>query len=322
MPKGQDDNKLKTAIIESPKGLHLAVLDRGATIRALEVATDRGPTNVVLSYPDVEDYLTDDFFVGATVGPFANRIRGARFQLDGEEITVNANEAATGHCLHGGRHGLHQQEFDLQVDAEKRRINCSTELPDGAGGFPGRRSVSVTYQLVNDNQLAIDFRVETDRDTVVSLANHAYFNLGGALADHEIQIRADAYTPVDESKAPTGEIRSVVGSEFDLRRLTSVGDQYFDHNFVLPGDGNEPRRVATLRSRASGLQLDLHTTQPALQLYTGDYLQSPFEPRQGLCLEAQGFPDAPNQPAFPSAQLAAGSTYWQRTIYEFTQLTA
>ena len=174
MVEHRDNDQLGTAIIESPNGLRLAVLNLGATIQALEVPTDRGLSNVVLSYPDLEGYLTDQYFVGAPVGPFANRLRGARFQLNGEEFTVDANESATGHCLHGGSNGLHRQVFDLQLDAEKRRIECNTELPDGAGGFPGRRSVSVIYQLVNDNALAIDFRVETDRDTVVSLANHAY----------------------------------------------------------------------------------------------------------------------------------------------------
>jgi aldose 1-epimerase len=314
----RDNGQLKTAIIESPNGLRLVILNLGAIIQSLEVLTDTGPRNVVLSYPDLEGYLADECFVGATVGPFANRIRGACFQLNGEEITVDASEAATGHCLHGGSRGLHQQFFDLQMDAEKRRIECSTELPDGAGGFPGRRSVFVSYQLIDDSALAVDFRVVTDRDTVVSLANHAYFNLGGAIADHEIRIQANAYTPVDESNAPTGEIRCVADSEFDLRKLMPLGGRRLDQNFVLAGDGNDPRRVATLRSPASGLQLDLHTTQPGLQLYTGDYLVSPFEPRQGLCLEAQGFPDAPNQPGFPSAKLVAGSTYWQRTIYEFS----
>lgn len=321
MVEDRDKQQPETAIIESQNGLRLAVLSLGATIQALEVPTDNGLSNVVLAYPDQEGYLTDKYFVGATVGPFANRIRGARFQLNGEEFTVDANESATGHCLHGGSHGLHRQVFDLQLDAGKRRIECDTELPDGAGGFPGRRSVSVIYQLVNDSAVVIDFRMETDRDTVVSLANHAYLNLGGPISDHELIIRADAYTPFDESNSPTGEIRPVDGSSLDLRRLTPLGDKRFDHNFVLAGDGSEPRLVATLRSKVSGLQLDLHTTQPALQLYTGDYLAMPFKPRQGVCLEAQGFPDAPNQPGFPSAQLAAGSTYWQRTIYEFKQLT-
>lgn len=314
------DDELQTAIIESPRGMRVAVLNRGATIRALEVATSSGPTDVVLSYPDAVSYLADEYYLGATVGPFANRIRDARFQLDDEIFVVDANEEATGHCLHGGRQGLHRQDFDLDVDAQERRIVCSAELQDGVGGFPGRRLVRVAYQLLDDNALAIDFRVETDRDTVISLANHAYFNLGGALAEHEVAIRADAYTPVDASVGPTGEVRAVDGCEFDLRRLTPLGDRRFDHNFVLGDGGSGLRHAATLRSLAGGLQLDLHTTQPGLQLYTGDYLGTPFRKRQGLCLEAQGFPDAPNQADFPSARLAAGSVYRQRTIYEFSQV--
>jgi aldose 1-epimerase len=313
-----DKDNLRTAIIESPQGMRLAVLNYGATIQALDVTTGSGTASVVLSYPDPHAYLDDQYYMGATVGPFANRIRDARFQLDSEEFAVDANEAATGHCLHGGRHGLHTYLFNLQVDTAQRRIECRTELSDGAGGFPGRRYVSIAYHLVENNVLAIDFRVETELDTVISLANHAYFNLGGALAEHELLIRADAYTPVDASNAPTGEIRAVDDSEFDLRRLASLGNRQFDHNFVLAGVGDEVRHAATLRSLAGGLQLDLHTTQPGLQLYTGDYLDAPFRRRQGLCLEAQGFPDAPNQSGFPSARLAAGATYTQRTMYQFS----
>lgn len=313
----------ETAIIESPAGLSLVVLDLGATIRSLEVPIGGALQNVVLSYSDTGQYRSDEFYVGATVGPFANRMGGARFELDGKEFILDANDMPAGHSLHGGVNGLHQHRFAIQQDdTDKHKLECHAVLPDGAGGYPGNRTVTVIYQLVNDHTLAIDYRVTTDRDTVVSLANHAYFNLGGAIEDHELILLADTYTPLDSTRIPTGEIASVADTEFDLRTLTKVDGRVYDNNFVLKPEGYEPQLAATLCSPESGLQLDLLTTQPALQLYTADYLEAPFAPRQGICLEAQGFPNAPNQPGFPSARLAAGSTYRQRTIYRFSQISS
>jgi aldose 1-epimerase len=206
---------------------------------------------------------------------------------------------------------------------------CRYLSPDGECGFPGNLNVSINYQLDSDNRLVINYRATTDQDTVVSLANHAYFNLDREqrlIDTHQISIDATSYTPVDEDRIPTGELREVGASRFDLRQLTSLGEGenglQFDHNFVLPEGAGHLRRVAELYSPDSGLCLRVHTTQPGLQLYTGDYLTAPFHPRQGVCLEAQGFPDAPNQPAFPPARLAAGDLYRQTTIYEFLAATS
>ena len=316
-----DEESLETATLESPAGLRLEVLNLGATLRSFVVPAAAGRVNIVLGYPDLEDYRADTLFMGVTVGPFANRIRDARFALGGTHYELDANEKATGHCLHGGSNGLHRQAFTLHTDPERQSIACRTILPNGLDGFPGEREVTVTYRLLGDFSLAVDFDVITDRDTVVSLANHAYFNLGGTIDEHEIAICADSYTPVDPSKAPTGEIRSVKDSAFDLRSLQRLGQRRFDHNFVLADESREPRLAATLRSRDNGLQLEVLTPQPGLQLFTGDALPAPFNPRAGLCLEAQCFPDAPNQPAFPSARLGAGSRYRQRTVYKITALT-
>ena len=311
----------RTAILRSDSGLHVAVLDIGATLYSLKVPTPGGLTDVILSYDNVDDYRGDAYFIGTTVGPFANRIRDAHFDLGGESFDLDANELSTGHCLHGGREGLHRQIFELQADAASSSIKCYCELADGHNGFPGNRTITVVYQLLDESSLAIDFHVTTDRDTVVSLANHAYFNLGGAIDDHLLSIRADEYTPIDSTHCATGEIRSVAGSVFDLRSLQRIGTTPFDNNYILLQGEGGPGHAATLRSPVSGLQLDLHTTQPGLQFYTGDYLGTPFAPRQGLCLEAQGFPNAPNQATFPSAQLSAGSTYSQRTIYGLSLVT-
>ena len=311
----QDKNSTRsvaTVTLQTATGLRATIADLGATLARLEVPTAAGLVDTILHYENPADIASDMFFLGSTAGPYANRIRAARFRLDEDEFVLEANEKGPGHCLHGGSTGLHRQYFD--IDADEARAECQVVLPDGLGGFPGNRSVRVIYQLLGDAALAIDFEVTTDRDTVVSLANHAYFNLGGALSEHEIAIHADAYTPVQAGNIPTGEIRAVADSRFDLRNMGAVTEQQFDHNFALGDPSNEPRLAAELRSPATGLQLNVHTTQPGLQLYTADYLAAPFAPRAGLCLEAQAFPDAANPVGFQSARLNAGETRRARTV--------
>ena len=316
----QENGELETATIEVPGGLRVTILSLGATIASIEVPVADGAIDAVLSYPRLQDYLDDRYFLGSTVGPYANRIGSGRFALGNHEYSLQRNEASTGHCLHGGESGLHRQHFDLQLDADSTGVRCRTVLPDGTDGFPGRREIAVKYRIVNDLCLALDFHVVTDKTTVVSLANHAYFNLGGRIEDLEICVRSNGYTPVDGSKLPTGELRPVEGSLFDLRMPVLIGDKAFDHNFALNRSNGELRRAATLRNPVNNLRLDLHTTQPGLQVYTGDDLSAPFTSREGLCLEAQGFPDAPNQPGFPSARLEAGESYRQRTVYAFSSI--
>ncbi|MDJ0657081.1 MAG: aldose epimerase family protein [Xanthomonadales bacterium] len=317
----QQGAELEAATLQVEGGLQVMVLNLGASIASIKVPTRNGLIDAVLSYPRLEDYLDDPFFMGSTVGPYANRIGHGRFELDGREFFLQRNDASARHCLHGGDTGLHRQYFDLQHDGGEGRVTCRTRLLDGQGGFPGRRSVVVVYQLLSTFCLAIDFHVTTDSSTVVSLANHAYFTLGGKTGDQDIRVWSNVYTPVDDSMVPTGEVRSVEGSEFDLRMPTRVGDRVFDHNFALDKGRNELQRAATLRDPGVGLQLDLHTTQPGLQVYTGDHLSPPFASRQGLCLEAQGFPDAPNNPGFPATRLEQGQHYRQRTIYEFKPIS-
>ncbi len=317
MARNQHNDELQTVTLESGGGLRATILNLGAAIAAIEVPAANGLHDVVLSYTRVEDYVDDPYFMGVTVGPFANRIADGRFELDGQEYLLHRNEQATGHCLHGGETGLHRQVFDLQPDDSGTQVTCRVMLSGGAGGFPGQREVIVVYQVVNGFELLIDYAVTSDSNTVISLANHAYFNLGGEIEDHEIQVFADAYTPVDDTSLPTGEKRSVADSVFDLRAGIRIGQRKYDHNFVLAEGSAGLGQAAILRSPASGLALKLYTTQPGLHVYTGDGLRAPFRPRNGICLEAQGYPDAPNQQGFPSTRLAAGEVYRQQTIYRF-----
>lgn len=300
----------------------------GATIQAIRVPTESGVVDAVLGYANLRDYLRDKFYMGATAGRFANRIAAARFRIDDNAFSVDPNETQTGNCLHGGREGFHQRFWQMHAPENEAAVQYSYVSPGGESGFPGKLEVTVKYQIVTDFSLVIDFKATTDSDTVVNLVNHAYFNLDkhqSSIDTHDIQIEADQYTPVDGAKIPSGEIRDVEATRFDLRRRTAMrttsskDDQRrrYDHNFVLKNADGTLRRVATLSSPQSGLAMHLHTTQAGLQLYTGEYLTDPFRPRAGLCLEAQGFPDAPNQPAFPSARLAPGDVYQHRTIYEF-----
>ncbi|MDH3266361.1 MAG: galactose mutarotase [Gammaproteobacteria bacterium] len=328
MRPGDSTKSIEAITLRSLAGMEVTLLNIGATIQAIRVPTESGVVDAVLGYANLDDYLRDNFYMGATVGRFANRIGAARFLIDDNAFSVDPNETPAGSCLHGGRGGFHKRFWQMCSLENEAAVHCSYVSPDGEGGFPGKLEVTVKYQIVGDYSLVIDYKATTDSDTVVNIANHAYFNLDKqqqSIDSHDIQIEADQYTPVDGDKIPSGEIRDVDGTEFDLRRRTAMRTtssgvsqpRQFDHNFVLKNGDGMQHRVATLSSPQSGLTMHLHTTQVGLQLYTGDYLTDPFRPRAGLCLEAQGFPDAPNQPAFPSARLAPGDVYQQRTIYEF-----
>lgn len=317
METSGSETKYRTVTLGVPGGISVTIINLGATVQSIRVPCRGEMVGVVLSYPDLQQYGDDSWYMGATVGRFANRIGNARFLLDGTRFDLDANETSTGHCLHGGAAGLNRQFFELDSSAGNTLVACRHVSPAGSAGFPARLDVTVTYELIDEYSLAIDYRATADQDTVVNLANHSYFDLGGAIDEQVLLIHAESYTPVDESFVPTGEIRNVANSEFDLRQPTRLRGRRFDHNFVLPSSSGDLKLAAELRSPTSGIGLKLHTTQPGLQLYTADYLEAPFGPRQGLCLEAQGFPDAPNHPGFPSTRLSAGQVYRQRTVYEF-----
>jgi aldose 1-epimerase len=322
VPDAIAGNAVRSLTLSTAGGLSVDILDRGATLKNIYVPTPLGPVNVLLNYADKDDYARDPYFLGTTVGRYANRIRDARFKLNGQSFKLSANEKSTGHCLHGGEHGFFSRRWDIEASADGRSVECHYASADGEQGFPGYVEVIVSYSLLTDLALGIDFVVTAHADTVINLANHAYFNLDRqqrSIDAHTLKLYADFYTPADSSGIPTGEVRSVAASKFDLRAEVSLANQ-FDHNFVLRDAGGELRDAAELYSPDSGIRMRLQTTQPGLQLYTGDSLRLPFAPRQGVCLEAQNYPNAPNQPGFPSASLAAGETYRQRTIYEFQSL--
>jgi aldose 1-epimerase len=318
-------------------GVELRAMPYGATIVSLRVPDREGRLDdVVLGYEALDDYLRDRSFMGSVLGRYANRIRGGRFLLDGREVELEVNDGPN--HLHGGHDGFHRRLFDVEPlgdDALRFRLVS----PDGDGGYPGRLDVSVTYRLGPDGALSVDYEATTDHATPVNLTQHTYFNLAGtgSVLDHALTIHADAYTPTDASHIPTGERAPVAGTPFDFTRATPVGarlgdadeqlrrGQGYDHNFVLRG-GEGLRHAARLADERSGRVLDVHTTEPGLQLYSGNVLGGEplgkggraYAPHDGLCLETQAFPDSPNRPDFPSTIVRPGEPYRSRTVFAFS----
>ncbi|MDA9915644.1 galactose mutarotase [Luminiphilus sp.] len=297
-------------------GMTVNVLSQGASITGMTVQLAGKSRDVVLGYSSAEDYASDPFYMGSTVGPVANRLRDGKFSIASESYTINVNEVARSNLLHGGARGLHQQPFKPAHRSDDRSLEMSVKLAHLEDGFPGDRTITVRYVLVDPLSLQIDFFATTSQPTVMNLASHPYFNLGGPLGEHALKMNAKAFNEVDDRLLPTGALHSVVGTTLSFQDWRTLDNTPIDHNFVLSEDSTL-RHAASLRLASSNLQLDLLTTQAALQIYTGDDLSAPFTPRAGICMEAQGFPDAPNQATAPSIDLMPGQIYRHKTLYRF-----
>ena len=300
----------------------------GAVIRALRVPDRDGRSaDVVLGYDDLSSYTGDLFYLGAAIGRYANRIAGGRFTLDGRTYELPVNDPPN--HLHGGPAGFHTVSW--QLHAERSAALLSYHSADGEAGYPGNLDVEVVYALSDANELIVTWRARTDRATPLSLTQHSYFNLAGAgngtIHEHQLRVNADRYLPVDATSIPTGEQRAVHGSVFDFTRMRAVLDgraPAYDHCYVLRGYAGRLREAAELYEPASGRVLTVLTTEPGMQLYTGQFLQpmagkhgTRYQPYSGLCLETQHFPDSPNQPSFPSAIVRPGDEFSSTTIYRF-----
>jgi len=334
--------------LTNSSGTTASIATYGATL--VRLAFGSPPVDVVLGFDDLAGYLSPHPYLGATIGRFANRIANAEFVLDGVRHRLTRNEAA--HSLHGGAVGFDKAVWGL-VDARDDAVTLRHVSRDGDQGYPGTLTCTVRYEITGDDVLRIVYEATTDRRTVVSPTNHAYFNLsldagatsGRGILDHRLSIDADAFLPVTPDLIPTGEALPVEGTPFDFRRPVSIGDQLdagsladprcreqirnaggFDHCFVLNGLEGVLRRAAVLTDPATGRRLEVHTTSPGLQLYTGNRLDGTVRGRGGigygrhhaLCLETQRFPDAPNQPGFPSAVLDPHDTFSAVTEYRFS----
>ena len=313
--------------LETAAGLRVEILPFGATIKSIHVNNHL----VTLEYPQTETFLTNPYYFGSTIGRYANRIAAGQFSLGEQLITLAIGDAP--HALHGGEIGLSHREWQC-IAVESDHCQLYYHSPDGENGFPGALDIFLTVR-VSGLAVELEYQARADRDTVISLTNHCYFNLNGDRQDataHELSIAASHFLPCSALGIPTGEIRSVAGSVFDFQTATAIGDRItqddatlqavngFDHYYVFAAERDLSLPVAELTSRQSGLKLQLFTTQPGVQFYAGNFLAAPFQARSGICLEAQHWPDAPNQPHFPSAVIHAGETYRQRICYEFSYL--
>jgi len=316
--------------------LAISVLELGAILNQLIVTDpERGPRDVILGYDSLEPYVNDPHFHGAVVGRYCNRIGNSRFDLDGTTYYLPANNGAN--HLHGGPHGLARKIWAVdEAESNDTQLVISTFSEDGEEGYPGNLEVTITYRLEGAS-LILQYEAKSDADTVINLTNHAYFNLDGSsdIRNHQLVLNANHYTPTDEGQIPNGRIEPVLDTPLDFTRLKELGKDLdsdfepiqigsgFDHNYVLNENGTGMREVGKL-SVPSGLSLKISTTQPAVQLYSGNHLgnetgKNGFKHRRnaGVCLETQHYPDAPNNPAFPSTVLKEGEVFTSMTTYEF-----
>ncbi len=326
------DTDVHRYVLSCPGGLTVRVLDLGGVIQSLEAPDRRGvPADVVLGFPTLDGYAANNrpdaarVFFGATIGRYANRIARGTFTLDGTTYRLPLNNGPN--CLHGGPAG-----FDTRVwsatelhDPDSVGVRLDLVSPDGDQGFPGTVTVSVTYRLDRRNRLSISYRASTDAPTVLNLTNHTYWNLAGAgdVGRQTLRLNASKFCPVDDDLIPCGDPVPVDGTPFDFRRATLIGARIdepdaqlrigsgYDHNWVLDGSGP----AAQAHDPVSGRRLTVWTTEPGMQFYSGNFLP---DRRSGFALEAQGFPDSPNRPDFPSTELRVGQVYRQETVFELS----
>lgn len=327
--------------LRNSSGIEVGILNYGGIVQTLRVPDREGKAaDIVLGFDELEPYLGDHPYFGAVIGRVGNRIAHGKFELNGKPVQLTVNRS-TWH-LHGGNRGFDKVLWKSsgKLTPEGECIELQHVSPAGHEGYPGRLSVTVKYVLTAANELRIHYTAQSDADTVVNLTNHSYFNLAGAgtgdVLKHELELFADHYTPVDASLIPTGELRPVAGTPFDFRQPTSIGawidaddeqlqfGKGYDHNYVLRPSTGEPRLAARVREPRYGVVMEVLTTEPGIQLYTGNYVDITgkggrhYGKHSGFCLETQHFPDAPNQPGFPSIVLKAREWYRTTTIYRFT----
>ncbi len=332
---GETDGKpVYLFTLTNKNGDEVKISNYGATVTSWIVADNKqGKSNIVLGFDSLAGYLAKPPYFGATIGRYGNRIANAQFKIDTATYRLAANDG--NNHLHGGNKGYDKVVWDATPAGDSSAsITFSYLSKDGEEGYPGNLTIAVVYTLTDDNELLIDYTAETDKTTPVNLTNHSYFNLTGdvnnSILNHDLQVNADKYTPVDAGLIPTGELKDVKGTPFDFLQFHKIGERIagvdggYDHNFVLTRKGADMELVATLSDSLSGRKLEVYTTEPGLQFYSGNFLDGTIktsdgkliQKHTGLCLETQHFPDSPNQPAFPSTILKPGEKYHTVTKYK------
>lgn len=317
--------------------MQVDIINYGGIITSIKVPDNQGNiADVVLGFDDPDNYTKVHPYFGALVGRFGNRIAKGKFHLDGEAYTLAVNNGPN--HLHGGIKGFDKGFWNVEERKQTNSLVLSYLSDDGEEGYPGTLSVEVTYTLTDKNELQIDYLATTDKATPVNLTSHSYFNLSGnnqnSILDHELMINADQYTVVDKDLTPTGQLKHVNGSEMDFTSSKKIGQDIlkvkegggYDHNYVLRDWNGSLKQAALLYESSSGRMMEVLTTEPGLQFYSGNFLDGSligkdddvYQKHDGLCLETQHFPDSPNHEQFPSTILRPGQTYKSSTIYRFS----
>jgi aldose 1-epimerase len=337
--EGQD---VSLFTLQNASGMKAALTNYGATVTSLYVPDRNGNfDDVVLGFPSLDGYLKDNPYFGSIVGRYGNRIGKGRFALDGVEYKLAANNGEN--HLHGGMKGFNKVVWSAEPVKQDSAVGVKFSYlsKDGEEGYPGNLSCAVTYWLTSNNELKIQYHATTDKATPVNLTHHGYFNLAGQgtgdILNHQMEIFADRFTPVDRGLITTGELRSVEGTPMDFRQPHAIGERIgnddeqlkfglgYDHNWVLNSSNGSLALAARVHEPTTGRVMEVWTTEPGLQFYSGNFLDGTltgkdgrvYQHRHGLCLETQHFPDSPNKPDFPSTILQPGETYNTETVYRF-----
>ena len=335
--KTPDGKQIDLYTLTNTNGLRARIMNYGAILVSLEVPDrDGNLADITLGFDKLDGYLGEHPYFGAIVGRYANRIGKAAFKLDGVEYKLAANNDVN--HLHGGIKGFDKVVWrleDLGVEADGAMVKLSYISEDGEEGYPGNLACSVIYTLTEDDKLEISYDAETDKKTVINLTNHSYFNLAGQgtgdILGHELMLNADKYTVVDEGLIPTGENRNVEDTPMDFTTPMTIGSRIkqveggYDHNYVLNSGGGTLALAAKVQEPTSGRIMEIHTDQPGVQFYTGNFLDGSltgkagkvYQKNYGFCLETQHFPDSPNKPDFPSVVLQPGQKYTTETVLRF-----
>lgn len=330
-----EGQEIKQYTLTNTSGMVVKIINYGGYVTNIVVPNKAGvKEDIVLGFDSLAGYLQKgNPYMGCIVGRYANRIANAKFVLDGKTYQLAANN--NGNSLHGGIKGFDKVIWTAQPQGDSRLLLDYTSK-DGEEGYPGTLKVQVVYTLTPANELKIEYTAQTDKPTVVNLTNHSYFNLSGGsdstILGHQLMLDADRYTAVDATLIPTGELPTVKGTAMDFTKPVTIGTDIakvaggYDHNWVLNKKGDSLSLAATLYHEGSGRFMEVYTTQPGIQFYTGNFLNGTltgkggkkYVQHSGLCLETQHFPDSPNKPSFPSTTLRPGENYHETTIYKFS----
>jgi aldose 1-epimerase len=335
-----DNKKVNLFTLTNKNNMTVKIIDYGGIITEIIIPDKNGKLiDIALGFDKLDNYLKAHPYLGATIGRFGNRIANGRFSIDGKEYKLACNDGDN--HLHGGEKGFDKIVWDSEIQGNTLKLSYFSK--DMEEGYPGNMNVEVSFSLTDDNELVIDYIADTDKKTILNLTNHSYFNLNGEgdsndILKHSLKLNCNQYTETDSGSIPTGVISDTLGSPLDFSSLTELGSRInsdfeqmvfaggYDHNFIINGNTDSLRLAAELQGDISGILMQVLTTEPAIQIYTGNYLDGSvtgkagkaYTKRSGICLETQHYPDSPNHAAFPTTELEPGKQFKSTTIYKFS----